>query len=96
MFTSANMPARKRAREEVEAADVPPVQPKDPLLAKLRNTWEFANLMQYIFLFGKAVRIDEDFGIEVGNTNSRMTVDIASRQYSALSFALILNVRIGS
>jgi hypothetical protein len=27
--------------------------------------WEFASLMQYIFLFGNAVKIDEDFDIEV-------------------------------
>ena len=35
------------------------------LLVKLRNMWEFANIMQYIFIFGKAVKIDEDFDIEV-------------------------------
>ncbi|KAM3415303.1 hypothetical protein BST61_g8832 [Cercospora zeina] len=33
-------------------------------LTKLRNMWEFASLMQYIFLFGSAVRIDDDFDIE--------------------------------
>ena len=27
--------------------------------------WEFSNLMQYIFIFGRAVKIDEDFTIEV-------------------------------
>lgn len=27
--------------------------------------WEFAALMQYIFTFGKAVKIDENLGIEV-------------------------------
>jgi hypothetical protein len=27
--------------------------------------WEFASVMQYIFMFGKAVKIDEDFDIEV-------------------------------
>lgn len=27
--------------------------------------WEFANIMQYIYIFGKAVKIDEDFDIEV-------------------------------
>ena len=44
-------------------ASEPPVEPS--MLDKLRNTWEFANLMQYIFIFGKAVKIDEDFDIEV-------------------------------
>jgi len=27
--------------------------------------WQFANLAQYIFLFKGALKIDEDFGIEV-------------------------------
>lgn len=27
--------------------------------------WEFASVMQYIFMFGKAVKIDDDFDIEV-------------------------------
>ena len=35
-------------------------------LLKLRSMWEFASLMQYIFLFGHVVKIDEDFDIEVG------------------------------
>ena len=35
------------------------------LLDRLRNMWQFSNLMQYIFIFGKAVKIDEDFDIEV-------------------------------
>ncbi|KKK20628.1 PHD finger domain protein [Aspergillus rambellii] len=32
--------------------------------SELRNSWEFANLMQYIAIFGKLMKIDEDFGIE--------------------------------
>lgn len=41
-------------------------QHKEPgLLERLRNCWEFANLMQYIYTFGKVVKIDEDFDIEV-------------------------------
>ena len=56
------MVARKRGREEMESAE--PI-PERSLLDKLRNTWEFANLMQYIFIFGKAVKIDEDLDIEV-------------------------------
>lgn len=39
--------------------------PEPSLLSRLRNTWEFANLMQYIFIFGRAVKIDEEFDIEV-------------------------------
>ena len=37
----------------------------DSMLTKLRNMWEFSNLMQYIFIFGRAVKIDEDLTIEV-------------------------------
>ncbi|KAL1964650.1 hypothetical protein VTN77DRAFT_6676 [Rasamsonia byssochlamydoides] len=47
----------------MEAA--PDQQSKEPsLLQRLRNCWEFACLMQFIFTFGKVFKIDEDFGIE--------------------------------
>ncbi|KAL4787231.1 hypothetical protein BJX76DRAFT_319231 [Aspergillus varians] len=57
------MVSRKRARSDVDA---PPEQPQEEpgLLTRLRNCWEFANLMQYIAIFGKLMKIDEDFGIE--------------------------------
>lgn len=35
------------------------------LVQKIRNMWEFASVMQFIYIFGKAVKIDEDFDIEV-------------------------------
>lgn len=62
------MPRYKRTREDAEL-DLP-VEPAVPeehqeTLAKLRNMWQFASLMQYIFLFGHVVKIDEDFDIEV-------------------------------
>lgn len=56
------MPARKRARDEMEAEE--PVEAPSTL-QKLRNMWQFANLAQYISLFGDAVKIDKDFDIEV-------------------------------
>lgn len=56
------MVARKRTREELDSSEPPK---EAGLLERLRNTWEFACLMQYIFIFGKAVKIDEDFDIEV-------------------------------
>ncbi|PYI12415.1 hypothetical protein BO78DRAFT_3668 [Aspergillus sclerotiicarbonarius CBS 121057] len=57
------MVSRKRTRSEVDAAPEQP--PEEPgLLQQLRNCWEFANLMQYIAIFGKLMKIDEDFGIE--------------------------------
>lgn len=56
------MGARKRRHEELEVSEP---QNEISTLTKLRNTWEFANLMQYIYIFGKAVKIDEDLDIEV-------------------------------
>ena len=47
----------------MESSEPPPEM---ALLQRIRNTWEFSNLMQYIFIFGKAVKIDEDFSIDVG------------------------------
>lgn len=56
------MGSRKRDRDEMESSEPAPEQ---TMLDKLRNTWELANLMQYIYIFGKAVKIDEDLTIEV-------------------------------
>ena len=56
------MGSRKRSREEMDSSE-PPTE--ESLLDKIRSQWEFANLMQYIFVFGKAVKIDEDLTIEV-------------------------------
>lgn len=36
------------------------------LLDRIRNMWEFANLAQWVFIFGRAVKIDETLDIEVG------------------------------
>jgi hypothetical protein len=35
------------------------------LLGRIRNMWEFANLAQWIFIFGRAVKIDENLDVEV-------------------------------
>lgn len=56
------MGPRKRGRDEMESSQP---APELSMLDKLRNTWELSNLMQYIFIFGKAVKIDEDLDIEV-------------------------------
>jgi hypothetical protein len=65
------MPRYKRTRDDAEL-DLPveaQVAPENlETLTKLRNMWEFASLMQYIFLFGHVVKIDDDFDIEVWNT----------------------------
>ncbi|KAJ3499331.1 hypothetical protein NLG97_g425 [Lecanicillium saksenae] len=35
-----------------------------PLLQRIRNMWEFANLCQWIYIFGKVAKIDETLEIE--------------------------------
>jgi hypothetical protein len=60
------MVSRKRARSETEPASDQQKQSTAPgLLERLRNCWEFACVMQYIFTFGKIMKIDDDFGVEV-------------------------------
>ncbi|CAG7973452.1 unnamed protein product [Penicillium salamii] len=58
------MGSRKRTRSEA----IPVVEHEAPeqseLLSQLRNSWDFASLMQYIAIFGQIMKIDEDFGIE--------------------------------
>ncbi|KAI9674543.1 MAG: hypothetical protein M1817_001881 [Caeruleum heppii] len=59
------MGARKRGRHEMEANE------SDAGLStidRLRNMWEFANLMQYLYIFGRAVKIEEDLDIEMFET----------------------------
>lgn len=47
-------------------ASEPEEQKQEPgLVQRIRNMWEFASVMQFIFMFGKALKIDEDFDIEV-------------------------------
>lgn len=56
------MVARKRAREEMEVEE-PAEEPS--MLQTLRSMWQFANLAQYLHLFKGALKIDDDFDIEV-------------------------------
>jgi hypothetical protein len=61
---------RKRALREVEfepSASAPDTHKDISLLQRIRNTWQFANLFQWIFLFGKVVKIDESIDIDVCN-----------------------------
>lgn len=62
------MPSRKRAAEEMDVEE-PVAEPST--LQRLRNMWQFANLAQYISLFGEAVKIDKDLDIEVHATRAR-------------------------
>ncbi|KAH0558720.1 hypothetical protein GP486_004635 [Trichoglossum hirsutum] len=61
------MVPRKRGRQEMEA-ESPPHEPS--LLDRIRNMWEFANLGQYLFIFGKAIKVDQDLDVEVAMTGS--------------------------
>lgn len=68
-LSTVTMPRYKRTRDEAEL-DLPSLEPEVPeekqeMLSQLRSMWEFASLMQYIFLFGHVVKIDDDFDIEV-------------------------------
>ncbi|RMZ92059.1 hypothetical protein DV736_g694, partial [Chaetothyriales sp. CBS 134916] len=58
------MPSRKRSHSEMAASDTPQEPKGQSLIAKIRSTWEFAAVMQFIYMFGKVVKIDEDFDIE--------------------------------
>ncbi|KAK4697478.1 hypothetical protein P7C71_g603, partial [Lecanoromycetidae sp. Uapishka_2] len=55
------MGSRKRGRDEMEAMEP---APEPTMLDRIRNTWELANIMQYIYIFGRVVKIDEDLTIE--------------------------------
>jgi len=68
------MVSRKRGRDAIEAVDLSPPQERS-LIDRLRNSWEFANLAQWIFTFGKAVKIDENLDIEVRNDLAPTAVD---------------------
>ncbi|KAI1467422.1 uncharacterized protein F4812DRAFT_429429 [Daldinia caldariorum] len=61
--------SRKRALRDTEPeanAQEPPQKPhQEPsLLHRIRNTWQFANLFQWIYLFGKVVKIDDNLEID--------------------------------
>lgn len=68
--------------------------PEPTLLQRIRNTWEFSNLMQFIFIFGKAVKIDEDFSIEVGPPNHvHRPIALCSSGFSAVGSSTLLMTR---
>ncbi|KAJ2989268.1 hypothetical protein NUW58_g3555 [Xylaria curta] len=57
--------SRKRALRDIEpdeSAQQPPAE--SSLLQRIRNSWQFANLFQWIYLFGRVVKIDENLDIE--------------------------------
>lgn len=56
--------SRKRALPEAETSSnaQPPKEPS--VLHRIRNMWQFANLFQFILLFGKALKLDDSLDIE--------------------------------
>ncbi|KAI1133547.1 hypothetical protein F5Y10DRAFT_964 [Nemania abortiva] len=57
--------SRKRALRDIESDEVAQQTPSESdLLQRIRNSWQFANLFQWIYLFGRAVRIDENIDID--------------------------------
>jgi hypothetical protein len=75
------MPRYKRTADDaqLDAIFTPEVAPQDvETLQKLRNMWEFASLMQYIFLFGHVVKIDDDLDIEVRTPPGQRTSPMES------------------
>ncbi|KUI65741.1 hypothetical protein VM1G_02029 [Cytospora mali] len=59
------MTSTRRKRTLREADIAPPEQPKEnSLIHQLRNSFYFANLYQWICIFGKVVKIDDNLDIE--------------------------------
>jgi len=77
------MVSRKRGRDEQDVDEGPTPAPK--LLQQIRNAWEFASLMQYIFFFGKAVKIDEDLDVDVSVYVTLGTLRSGYRAWQCLS-----------
>lgn len=75
--------SRKRDRQAMEATEP---SKESSLLQSIRNMWEFANLVQWIFIFGRVVKIDENLDIEVRRFPS----------CTALWDFILMQVRVGS
>ncbi|KAK0628153.1 hypothetical protein B0T17DRAFT_631170 [Bombardia bombarda] len=69
------MPAtRKRALQDELDTDTPntpnatnaqlPKQEAESLLSRIRNMWQFANLWQFMLLFGKPLKLDDSYDLE--------------------------------
>ncbi len=55
---------RKRSLQELGAGDSQ--EPAEPsMLHRIRNMWQFANLFQFMLLFGQALKLDDSLDIEV-------------------------------
>ncbi|SCV51381.1 related to nasopharyngeal carcinoma susceptibility protein LZ16 [Fusarium fujikuroi] len=73
------MPSRKRSLAAIDGDDG---EKEHSLQHRIRNMWQFANLCQWIYIFGKAAKIDEAIDVEEIETeclkpNSSILADIA-------------------
>lgn len=68
------MVTRKRTRAQAEEASIspsaapdhaPPPTEEQGLLSRIRNMWEFAALVQYIYSFGRYMKISDEYDIDV-------------------------------
>ncbi|KAF1814256.1 hypothetical protein P152DRAFT_456485 [Eremomyces bilateralis CBS 781.70] len=80
------MGSRKRGREEMEAEE-PPKLPST--LVRLRNTWEFASLMQYLFTFGRAVKVVDT---DIEDFEEKCLAPDRSSKLGEIGLALLKNV----
>lgn len=76
--------SRKRALRDIELDEVAQQAPSESdLLQPIRNSWQFANLFQWIYLFGRAVKIDENIDIDVCHSLFTLMLE-ANFEYLAL------------
>lgn len=74
------MVSRKRNRSDAVAGPDQQQQSEEPgLLQRIRSSWEFASLMQYIHIFGKVMKIDEEFEVEVSLLVTRCELSETAR-----------------
>jgi hypothetical protein len=59
------MTSRKRSIGEVSAPADAPARKERSLVDRIRDMWQFANLGQWLFLFGQTVKLDDKIDIEV-------------------------------
>lgn len=75
----STMPSRKRSHREAESAHSE--QPKEQsLIQNLRNSFYFANLYQWICIFGKVVKLDDNLDIAVCS-RSQTALETCRRHY---------------
>lgn len=55
------MPSRERRKLSVGCHEASPT-----LLHRVRNMWQFANFCQWLYIFGRAVKIPDSVDVEVG------------------------------